>query len=73
MTDPNDVLTSREVAALLKVKVVTVDKWRQRGQGPRYIKLGAAAANSPVRYTRAAVLEYLHAQTRGAASGETSA
>ena len=41
------VMTEREVAALLQMKVSTLRAWRLRGKGPAFLKLGAA-----VRYRR---------------------
>jgi excisionase family DNA binding protein len=46
-TDP--LLTIPEVAELLQVSTLTLAAWRSRGEGPRYVKLGAKM----VRYRRA--------------------
>jgi predicted DNA-binding transcriptional regulator AlpA len=35
-------LNEREVAAQLTVSVATIRRWRLFGQGPRYVKIGAA-------------------------------
>jgi predicted DNA-binding transcriptional regulator AlpA len=39
-------LTAKEAAALLRVSTSTMAKWRLRGEGPSYIKLGAKIAYS---------------------------
>jgi excisionase family DNA binding protein len=55
-----ELLTTEEVAALLRVKKNTIEKWRQRpGRGPRFLKFGSDGASGRVRYTREAVDEYL--------------
>jgi helix-turn-helix protein len=36
----DDFLTLSEVAAILRVPVNTLRWWRQRGQGPRFFKIG---------------------------------
>ena len=51
-------LTPKEVADLLKVTTDTLEAWRAKRQGPAYIKLGTGK-RSPVRYTRAAVENFL--------------
>jgi predicted DNA-binding transcriptional regulator AlpA len=33
-------LTSREVAALLRVSQSTLSRWRERGDGPAWVNLG---------------------------------
>ncbi len=58
MTDtqePNhDLLTESEAAAFLRLQPVTLKKWRFRGRGPAYVRLGSA-----IRYERRALLDYL--------------
>ena len=55
-----ELLTTEEVAALLRVKKNTLEKWRQRrGHGPRFLKFGTDGASGRVRYTREAINEYL--------------
>ena len=39
-------LTAKEAAALLRVSTSTMAKWRLRGEGPSFIKLGAKIAYS---------------------------
>jgi excisionase family DNA binding protein len=50
-------LTEHEVAALFRISLATVRRWRQKGTGPDFIKLG-----SSVRYNRGAVLSWLHSR-----------
>lgn len=51
--------TAAEVAELLRVRKNTIDKWRQRGRGPRFLRIGTQGPSGRIRYTRAAVEEYL--------------
>ena len=48
-------LTTRQVAAILNVKVGTLKKWRQRGLGPPFLKLDSGV----VRYRLDAIQKYL--------------
>lgn len=57
-------LTPREVAELLTVHVVTLQQWRARGEGPRYVKYGASP-RSPIRYRLRDVLAWRDARTVG--------
>jgi hypothetical protein len=54
-------LTTAEVAARLRVKKNTLDKWRLRGRGPRFLKFGSDGASGRVRYTEEAIDEYVAA------------
>jgi len=54
-------LTTAEVAARLRVKKNTLDKWRLRGRGPRFLKFGSDGASGRVRYTEEAIAEYVAA------------
>lgn len=47
--------TTKEVAKIYSVSDRTVEKWRQRGQGPRYIKL----ETGQVRYPEAYIAQHL--------------
>lgn len=51
-------LTSREVADVLRVPVGTLGQWRHRGAGPRSIKYETGG----VRYRRSTVLAWLAEQ-----------
>jgi excisionase family DNA binding protein len=41
-SSPRRLLTVREAADYLGLSVSTLNKWRVSGEGPRYVKLGAA-------------------------------
>lgn len=58
MPDPNELLTAREVATLLKVTVYTLENWRGLRTGPKYTKLGEGI-RAPVRYKRSDVDAYV--------------
>lgn len=49
-----ELLTQQETAALLKVSVSTLKRWRTVGTGPRYLRVGRA-----VRYRRSDVEAWL--------------
>lgn len=51
-------LTEREAAEFLAVSPATLNAWRTRRQGPRYIKLGRA-----VRYQQADLAAWLESRT----------
>lgn len=50
----DDLMTPAETAALLRVEVSTLAKWRSNRQGPPYVRLERA-----VRYSRAAVVAWI--------------
>ncbi len=52
-----DLLTEREVAALLNLRPATLTKWRSLGRGPIFRRLGRGARPA-VRYLRGDVLSY---------------
>lgn len=58
MTNPHDLLTSAETAKLLGIQRGTLELWRQKGQGPKFAKLGAAP-QAPIRYRRADVAAFI--------------
>jgi len=45
--EPAILLTTKEAAVLLALQTQTLEMWRGRGRGPKYLKLGSA-----VRYER---------------------
>lgn len=48
---PAQLLTEHEVAVILRLRSKeTLRKWRQRGIGPAYVKLGAGGVGATVRY-----------------------
>ncbi len=64
-------LTEHQAAEILTVKTKTLQAWRVRGGGPKFIKVGAC-----VRYTPDALKEFLathtvtHTRPRGVAREE---
>lgn len=56
-----ELLTPREVALLLKVHPDTLEQWRGRRTGPKWIKLGDSP-QSPIRYRTDEVNKYLQDQ-----------
>ena len=54
----DDLLTTAEVAKMLKVHQVTLRKWRSTEYGPRYFLLGDGPC-ARVRYRRKDVEEWL--------------
>ena len=57
-------LTSKEAARLLNLSVSWLAKRRLAGDGPAYIKMGGA-----VRYSQAALEQWMKAQQRMSTSG----
>lgn len=60
---PEDVLTEKETAALLRISVKGLQSWRYRGNGPKFLKLGRA-----VRYRRADLQAFVLAALRTSTS-----
>lgn len=60
-------ITTGQTAALLGVRVTTLESWRLRGNGPCYRKIGRL-----VRYAEADVLAWIDAQTRTSTSQQAS-
>jgi hypothetical protein len=54
--------TNAEAAAILNIKPNTLEIWRLKGKGPRFIKMGKEK-QAPIRYDEAEVLAWLEAQT----------
>jgi len=61
-------LTSRELAAMLKLKPRTIDMMRVSGKGPPYLKIGRL-----VRYRLSAVEEWYSQQGRRSTSDTANA
>lgn len=53
----SDALTSKEVAARLRIKPRTLNNWRVKGKGPKFYKLHDGP-KAPVRYRLQDVLAY---------------
>jgi predicted DNA-binding transcriptional regulator AlpA len=52
--DPDELLTEREVAALLKLSVRTLQSWRTRKVGPPVVRVGRS-----IRYRRGSLMDWL--------------
>ncbi|GFO60943.1 hypothetical protein GMST_32680 [Geomonas silvestris] len=50
----SELLTTEQVAALLQMRVSTIQQWRWRGIGPSYARLGRT-----IRYRRSDVEAYI--------------
>jgi predicted DNA-binding transcriptional regulator AlpA len=56
--DPDSALTENQAADFLGLSVRTLQAWRVRGAGPRYVKIGRA-----VRYQRGELVSFQKAHT----------
>lgn len=59
MTNPilsDPLLTTKQAAKLLSQRPMTLAKWRQRGKGPVYLRLGGK-----VRYRQSDIVTYIEA------------
>jgi len=56
--DPDLALNENCAAELLGVSTRTLQAWRVKGAGPRFVKIGRA-----VRYRRRALIEFLNERT----------
>lgn len=72
MSDPDELLTSAETAALIGIKLNTLEIWRGQGKGPKFIKLGTAP-QSPVRYRQADVAAWIEQRLYASTSHYTAA
>jgi predicted DNA-binding transcriptional regulator AlpA len=54
MEQTSQLLTEAQAAELLQMKAQTLNKWRMRGRGPRYLKL-----SKKIRYDRADVAAWI--------------
>lgn len=62
--NPADLLDENEASASLSVAVQTLRNWRWRGEGPRYVKVGARL----VRYRRSDLAAFVDAGASGKAA-----
>ncbi|MFP5374532.1 MAG: helix-turn-helix transcriptional regulator [Gammaproteobacteria bacterium] len=62
--NPADLLDENEAAASLSVAVQTLRNWRWKGEGPRYVKVGARL----VRYRRSDLVTFVEAGSTGKAA-----
>lgn len=58
--DPDDLLNTADLSEWLGVSTAWLEIGRFRGYGPPYIRLGHKGPNSPVRYHRGTVIQWLH-------------
>lgn len=76
MSDPHsdleDLLTTAETAAILGIKINTLEIWRVHGKGPVYLKLGDGL-RAHVRYRRADVVAWLERQLFASTSAHSAA
>lgn|GEM_PF-870729 len=56
--DPDDLLTSEELAEWIDTSTQFVEVSRRKGHGPRYVRLSARV----VRYRRADIIEWLRSR-----------
>jgi excisionase family DNA binding protein len=59
MAEPDEFWSSDYVAELLVLTRNTLEKWRVRGEGPPFVKLGGR-----VRYRRSDVLAWIEENTK---------
>jgi len=60
---PEEVLNEKETAALLRVSVKTLQTWRYKGNGPKFLKFGRA-----VRYRRGDLQDFVLRALRSSTS-----
>jgi predicted DNA-binding transcriptional regulator AlpA len=65
-------LTNEEAAALLGIKPNTLEIWRCKSRGPRFIKLGREK-QSPIRYRSEDVAEWIDQQSFASTSAYSPA
>ena len=58
--DPHQLLTEAQAADLICYSQRTLQNWRQRGNGPKYVKVSAKS----IRYQRRDVLDWIEAHKR---------
>ena len=62
--DPDALLTELQVSELLGLSVRTLQSWRVRRAGPRFVQAGRA-----IRYRRRDLIDWIEANTMGPATG----
>lgn len=65
LNDGNQFLTTKQASTILGLAPNTLEIWRLRGTGPRYLKLGRA-----VRYRICDLESYIESQLRQSTSEE---
>lgn len=72
MTDPDELMTSPETAALIGIKNNTLETWRGKGKGPAFVKMGSDP-RAPIRYRRGDVAAWLEKRLYASTSHYTAA
>ena len=62
-TDPDSLVTETQTAELLNISIRTLQAWRIKLTGPRFVRVGRA-----IRYRRSDLLAWIEANTVGHAS-----
>lgn len=62
MTTSRKLLTSAETAELLGILPNTLEIWRSKGKGPRFLKMGPRKQDA-VRYDEAEVMAWIQERT----------
>jgi predicted DNA-binding transcriptional regulator AlpA len=62
--NPNQLLTPQQVADLLQVSTGTLENWRIKNHGPKFLKLGGQH-RSPVRYRMQDVEDFMFEDAKG--------
>lgn len=70
MLPSNDYLTTEQLSEMIGVATATLENWRwkDRGEGPRWIKMGAA-----VRYLRSDVEAWIEENRKGGLASDLDA
>lgn len=72
MNITDELLDNEQTAALLGIKPNTLEIWRHKGKGPEFLKLGDTR-QSPIRYHRSKVVEWLSRRSFASTSAFTAA
>jgi hypothetical protein len=62
--NPNQLLTPQQVSDLLQITVGTLENWRLKNHGPKFLKLGGQH-RSPVRYRLQDVEDFMFEDSKG--------
>ena len=62
--NPNQLLTPQQVSDLLQITVGTLENWRLKNHGPKFLKLGGQH-RSPVRYRLQDVEDFMFEDAKG--------
>ncbi|MFT3963730.1 helix-turn-helix transcriptional regulator [Propionivibrio sp.] len=55
-------LTNNQAAEMLGIRPNTLEIWRHKGKGPKFVKMGEEK-QAPIRYRAIDILEWLEAKT----------